>query len=331
MAEWIYQTYEEFDKTSDLIALPKSSNPTDLKDRAIIKFTDESRSSLCDVERRPVYAVRGKPVPRALALEIIRKMDDYTRVLDYNPTYEQIPPKIQEMMDKVGLKRVEGLVHFNVADLTWFPKPDNVACGWLHPDGYIGIDGYCSLKNPFPNEIVYEWVYMIEEVTKDQSDKLDIVMVLTEQNEELKHGVNLVDAITTGLHIKGKTIEILNATKARMLFTKYDREYGDHTKNGPLVDPRKLSEDQIYHCDGFDTFDKKVRGIWTTGPTYCKYMLIWGDRQLLKPLPHMVDKNHPNYYGIPDYSLKTGPLTLDDMKEFLRKFAVEQESEKEGK
>ena len=54
-------------------------------------------------------------------------------------------------------------------------------------------------------------------------------------------------------------------------------------------------------------------------------MFSWGEREQLKPLPEMIDKNHPLYYGPTDYNFKVcGPLTIDDLREFLLEYKQEQ-------
>ena len=56
-------------------------------------------------------------------------------------------------------------------------------------------------------------------------------------------------------------------------------------------------------------------------------MFCWGEREQLKPLPEMIDKNHPLYYGPTDYNFKVGgPLTIDDLREFLLEFKQEQDA-----
>ena len=58
-----------------------------------------------------------------------------------------------------------------------------------------------------------------------------------------------------------------------------------------------------------------------------KYMFSWGEREQLKPLPEMIDKNHPLYYGPTDYNFKVGgPLTIADLREFLLEFKQEQDA-----
>ena len=172
---------------------------------------------------------------------------------------------------------------------------------------------------------------MLEKVltTPEEQAAIDIVVVYTDLEENFVPPIPFEYFITTGYHIVGNTIEVLGSTKARLLFKKYDRLYGDHTKNGPLIDPRKYDESLLHHYHKHTSLKShgKDKGIWRDNWTGFKYMFSWGEREQLKPLPEMIDKNHPLYYGPTDYNFKVGgPLTIADLREFLLEFKQEQDA-----
>ena len=297
--------------------------------KVMVKYNDKDQLDSHSMGRWPVYAVRGKPFPKDIAHKVIHIMDEYTRYLS---PYEMANSNngIIDMAKELGVKP-KYMPHFSGHDLSWFPHPDEQKCGWLHPDGYVGITGQLSIKNPFPDETIIEWAEMLEKVltTPEEQAAIDIVVVYTDLEENFVPPIPFEYFITTGYHIVGNTIEVLGSTKARLLFKKYDRLYGDHTKNGPLIDPRKYDESLLHHYHKHTSLksDGKDKGIWRDNWTGFKYMFSWGEREQLKPLPEMIDKNHPLYYGPTDYNFKVGgPLTIADLREFLLEFKQEQDA-----
>ena len=142
---------------------------------------------------RSTYAVRGKPFPKDIAHKVIRIMDEYTRYLS---PYEMANSNngIIDMAKELGVKP-KYMPHFSGHDLSWFPHPDEQKCGWLHPDGYVGITGQLSIKNPFPDETIIEWAEMLEKVltTPEEQAAVDIVVVYTDLEENFGNKITVCD------------------------------------------------------------------------------------------------------------------------------------------
>ena len=91
--------------------------------------------------------------------------------------------------------------------------------------------------------------------------------------EQDQHELNIFIINQIPWSIVGNTIEVLGSTKARLLFKKYDRLYGDHTKNGPLIDPRKYDESLLNHYHKYTSLKHggKDKGFWRGNWTSFKY------------------------------------------------------------
>lgn len=278
------------------------------EERVSVTWSAEKAGLLWDLPRRPAYAVRGRPVDRETAMEIILCSTEFSTV---TPQAGDNCPWDMEALLKAHPRRAE--LHQLVLgyDLDWFPQPEMVCCGWVHPDGYVGINGYYSDKNPFPDELLDYWVQLAGQVT----DQLDLVVVFGDGDERWDPERTMEEQIIAGFRLRGREIGLLDGAEAGALFSAYDSRYGDHRKVGPLRDPRPGSTDHFYDFhDARPPFSSAI---------CVKYMLYWEEDgpwgpELLPPLPHKVDKNCPLYYGIPDYSFQTGPVTLEEMYRFAR-------------
>ena len=277
-------------------------------ERIMVEWSESALRRLDDLPRRPVYAVRGKPVDRETALEILLWSTNFDAVQFRlgNRTPWDVEALLKQRPDRISL--YQSLLGY---DLDWFPQPEMVCCGWVHPDGYIGINGYYSDKNPFPDELLDYWVLLAAQVT----DQLDLVVVFGDGDERWDPKRTMAEQILAGFHLRGREIRLLEGEEARTLFSAYDAQYGDHRKDGPLRDPRPGSTKHFYDFHDADC---------PLGSPICvKYMLYWQEDgpwgpDLLPPLPHKVDKNCPMYYGIPDYRYETGPITLEEMYRFAK-------------
>lgn len=113
--------------------------------QVLVEWSESTLHLLDSLPRRPSYAVRGRPVNRETALEIILWSTDFSAV-QYQLGHD-VPWDVEALLakrpDRIPLYR--SLLGY---DLDWFPQPEMVCCGWVHPDGYIGIDGYYDDKTP---------------------------------------------------------------------------------------------------------------------------------------------------------------------------------------
>lgn len=277
--------------------------------QVLVEWSESTLHLLDGLPRRPAYAVRGRPVDRETALEIILWSTDFSAVqyqLGHDAHWD-VEALLAKRPDRIPLYR--SLLGY---DLDWFPQPEMVCCGWIHPDGYIGIDGYYDDKNPFPDELLEYWATLAAQVT----DQLDLVVVFGDGDERWDPKRTMEEQIMAGFHLLGREIRLLDGPEARALFSAYDSQYGNHRKNGPLRDPRPGSTKPFYD------FPDAPRPFGA--PVSVKYMLYWKEDDpswgpnFLPPLPHKVDKNCPVYYGIPDYRYETGPITLEEMYRFAK-------------
>lgn len=289
---------------------------------ARIRYSPDSLRDCSGVKSSwPDYAIRGRPVSPELAMEIIRKTDLYRFycVTDEGPRNE-----IERMFQRSGVFAPDN--YSDSYDMTWFPYEDWVRCGWCHPDGYIGINGY-SCKWPTLRNLLEPWVYLIQNVTLE----MDLVAVITECKEWLDNfddSLPIEQEIACGFLVHGDTVTLLTRDMAQKLFRRYDRLYGDHRPLGPLADPRTMPEEKehLKHV----TYGDHPMIQWSYNGLGCNYPLEWEDIpdeqpgkrsnriDYLPPLPGKVDKNSPIFYGVPDSTFATGPLTMADMAEFVR-------------
>lgn len=175
------------------------------------KINKAAFDALWDLPRRPVYAIRGKPVTPQRAREIITDIQS-SEEISTEPFF---------------------INHWLIKEDDDGPQSafDKNSYGWLHPNGYIGINHYSHDKNPFPREVLDPCA----ELAVRYPD-LDMVLVLTDRDELLKrkegtdHSVYgpFREAITVGLLIKDGTVEVMHKGKAWLLFKSYDRKYGRH-------------------------------------------------------------------------------------------------------
>lgn len=285
--------------------------------KTTIIYNERDREAIGDTNRRPYYRIRGKRITRELARKIIRLTDSYLHGFVYRDNNW-----IRKVFDEVGAEaKTSALMEYIEND--WFPIPYEVPCGWCHPDGYIGINAYVGNKNPFLHDILDDWAYLLESLTDDETDQLDLVLIMTKQDEFLHPYMNFIDEVVCGFRIKGRSIEILGAPKARLLYKRYDNCHGEHDLTGPLRDYRDIYPDKRKMCMG-EEYD---RGLWGPGISSCAHTFSWGyDNDDLADRTTKVDKNSPMYYGYPDYNFKEGPMTTDDMREFAEAFKTESDA-----
>ena len=113
-----------------------------------VKFTSsyQAELDLCNAARRPVYAIRGKPVTPDQVREIILATDN--NIINSRKIYfeyfesEWVKSNIFSNMQRVH------------------STSDRISYGWCHPDGYIGLNHYMYSKNPFYYKLVGPWIYV---------------------------------------------------------------------------------------------------------------------------------------------------------------------------
>lgn len=312
------ETYFEFRFNNR--GFPSWNSPFGLKTTII--YNERDKDAIYETERRPYYRIRGKRITKELAHKIIRLTDGYLYKFIYR-NLDRDDNWVIRLFEEVGAK-ADTKAHMQYIDNLWFPEPFEAPRGWCHPDGYIGINNYVSSKNPFLEDILDDWAGLLESLTDDEAGQLDLVLVMTKQDEFLRHYLNFLDEVVCGFRVKGRSIEILGAPKARLLYKKYDNLYGEHDLTGPLRDYRDICPKERGSYGHLDSVEE--RGLWGSGNcSSCGHSFSWGyDCDDLIDRTTKVDKNSPMYYGYPDYNFKEGPMTVDDMWRFAVEFLREE-------
>ena len=108
---------------------------------------------------------------------------------------------------------------------------DETVYGWCHPDGYIGLNHFIAVANPFTVELIYPWL---------QAAKLfpflDLVVILTDRDDrpDLFNFLGYLDylsfyqRIVCGIKVTGRVVEILDSTRAKFYYKQYNKLYGVH-------------------------------------------------------------------------------------------------------
>lgn len=186
--------------------------------------------------RRPYFRLRGRPVTEEQAFEIIRRIDRFFESNDL----------IQDFVDTCNFPN--WLVNAN-----HYPR----GCGWVHPDGLIGMNGITG-KYPNVTEFVDEWLSKL-----NAFPYLDLVIAVTDWDEipsdlwgvsrnkrrdfELpEYDKDFYKAIETGIWVHDKTIQILTPNEAVEKYKEYDALYG---KDRDRFRSMYYEENNIYEID----------------------------------------------------------------------------------
>lgn len=216
--------------------------------------------------RRPYYRMRGKPVSKEQAFDIIRRTDNFLGWIK----------EIEKHEDFVGNINFDNwLIHKN-----HYPR----GYGWIHTDGKVGTNAITQ-KYPTIKEFVCEWLkYMIA------FPYLDVVVALTWWNEvhpgnfmieddsnidyeAEEYDQDFYDAIVMGIYVHNHKLEILNKTDTVKKYKEYDSLYGkerekfksdyyhkNHIEQVDLVYLKKCIES--YGLDADEILSKQNRYEW---------------------------------------------------------------------
>lgn len=187
--------------------------------------------------RRPYYRMRGKPVTKEQAFDIIRRTD---RFFDYN---DLVSEPVYSLNTSINLI----LPNF-------YPR----GMGWCHPDGIIGENSITG-KYPDLKEYVEEWLSKLEAFPY-----LDLIIAVTKWDEipddcwkkvfdddrrdfELaEYDEEFYEAIEHGIWVHDKTIQILTPNEAVEKYKEYDALYG---KDRDRFRDDYYDKNEIYEID----------------------------------------------------------------------------------
>lgn len=173
-----------------------------------IKLGDGVTKYLSDA-RNPYYRMRGKPVTEEQALDIIRRMEVFSR--DY------LPPTNFYMC---------WLIDNNIQ-----PR-----YGWVHPDGTVGLNGITQ-KYPQFGEYMSEWTEYV-----DALPYLDLVIAVTSCNEIVPEGHSFEEYIDIGIWVHDRMVEFLAPETALEKYKEYCNLYED--PNEARYEPETCLESQ---------------------------------------------------------------------------------------
>lgn len=251
----------------------------------------EAFEALWDLPRRPVYAIRGKTLTPQRAREIITDKEIDTEPFFINHWLIKEDGGSQSTFDKNSY-------------------------GWLHTNGYIGINHYSYDKNPYPREVLDPCA----ELATKYPD-LDMILVLTDRDELLqrKDGADhrvygpFRDAVKVGLLIKDGKVEVMHKGKAWLLFKSYDRKYGRHdlryfrhNKIGVGIGTEILTDPEVI---------KKLKNLQTETPEFISYPSATDD------ITDVRDRDFSDSYYVAEYNSVCYNFAtkkyIEQMKSFL--------------
>lgn len=210
-----YDILENFLNKFDGKAAPYKNQTLNLEELGVkVLMSEAALDGLYNAPRRPVFAIRGKPITPTQAREILLATD-YRGGKE--PKYHNLYFENSWVLNPekhVGHKCYTGNVY-----------------GWCYPNGYIGGNNYMREKNPFVDELIYPWCEYIR-----MFPYLDLVFALTDRDESLeRHDMTgeisydpFIETVIAGLHVYDGKVEALSKGKARLLFKQYDKKYGCH-------------------------------------------------------------------------------------------------------
>lgn len=178
----------------------------EVRDSIVGLSFDEGTLKYFTNTRRPYYQMRGKPITKEQAMEVISRTDNYFR---WNSEY--MP---------------ENFVYSTNFDSWWFDMnhiPSNY--GWVHPNGNIGSNAITQ-KYPTLAEYVDEWCYYIKEFPF-----LDLIIAITDDNEYIPDDAKFEDCITLGIWVHNNKVEFLNPKNALKQYKAYARKYENNPRS----------------------------------------------------------------------------------------------------
>lgn len=169
----------------------------------------------CGTARRPYFQLRGKPVTREQAMEILIRTES---LWSWEFSGEITPP---------------GYVLSSLCRNSCYNIPLNWRTCWVHPDGTIGQNDMFGFTWAEVNEIMCDFVPLVSAFPY-----LDFFVGVSYYDEHLPEKENwyppeweeyqkdgFSSLIRYGIWIHDKTIEIVNEDAARKLYREYERLY----------------------------------------------------------------------------------------------------------
>lgn len=172
----------------------------------IVIAGDESVNLVRNV-RRPYYRMRGVPVTREQAFDIIRRTD---RFFDYVSA-------VCNHKDYIGCMNFDN----------WLIQKNHypTGYGWIHADGTIGTNA-TTQKYPTVREFIEEWYKLLYAFPY-----LNLIIAVTGWNEgpwgdETVSEEEFCKEVAVGIYVHDRKLEILNPSDTIAKYTEYNKCYG---------------------------------------------------------------------------------------------------------
>ena len=172
----------------------------------IVIAGDESVNLVRNI-RRPYYRMRGVPVTREQAFDIIRRTD---RFFDYVSA-------VCNHKDYIGCMNFDN----------WLIQKNHypTGYGWIHADGTIGTN-VTTQKYPTVREFIEEWYKLLYAFPY-----LDLIIAVTGWNEglwddEMVSEEEFCKEVAVGIYVHDRKLEILNPSDTIAKYTEYNKCYG---------------------------------------------------------------------------------------------------------
>ena len=168
-----------------------------------IRIADEIKNGV-EYVRRPYYRMRGVPVTREQAFELIRRTDNFFREIDC----------IRKKDEFIGCINFDNWL----IEKNHYPQ----GYGWIHADGTVGTNGITQ-KHPTIDEFVVEWYQKFLAFPY-----LNLIIAVTAWNEgpDFDEVLEFDREVQLGIYVHDRQLEILNKWDTMAKYKEYDERYG---------------------------------------------------------------------------------------------------------
>lgn len=168
-----------------------------------IRIADEIKNGV-EYVRRPYYRMRGVPVTREQAFELIRRTDNFFREIDC----------IRKKDEFIGCINFDNWL----IEKNHYPQ----GYGWIHADGTVGTNGITQ-KHPTIDEFVVEWYQKLLAFPY-----LNLIIAVTAWNEgpDFDEVLEFDREVQLGIYVHDRQLEILNKWDTMAKYKEYDERYG---------------------------------------------------------------------------------------------------------
>ncbi len=230
-----------------------------------IQCSEQAISDALRMTGQPNYKIRGHAVTREEALQLIARNDSLGIESGTNPIFKD-NEAAKMILNLRGLYCYEVLKAFKCDcshfESHWVPTIEGEPVfGWIHPDGYIGIDDCIEIPDPELLDILTPWMYFAT-----INDHLDVVVAISE-SEDAGDDTNESGEwrLQYGLRITGKIIEIMDREKVVKMFGAYDEMYGGGIAERCYIGDLSLENNALSVQDMIDVSDIIRRDLTNLG------------------------------------------------------------------